>query len=215
MVERGKGIRILGAEHRLRRLQALAGIRRHQRQAAERRLDDPSQAVVEAHRRKVGGRAAGDRLTGRSIAQAVGWLANENPLALGAEQKPPLLQGGDDGRGARIAAGDDLVDALDGLVETVGAEARQCILVRPGLRSRHWGTKHAKDEHAKYEHAQREHARDEAIAEGTHPDGPGIRGEAAQYFALGPPRFLLPTQRYSLATHRRYDAPPHFLVTLL
>ena len=215
MVERGKGIRILGAEHRLRRLQALAGIRRHQCQAAERRLDDPPQAVVEAHRRKVGGRVAGDGLTGRSIAQAVGWLANENPLALGAEQKPPLLQGGDDSRGARIAAGDDLVDALDGLVETVGAEAGQCILVWPGLRPRHWGTKHAKDDTPSTSTPSASTRAMKRSLKASILIVPAFVARRPNTSRLG--RLDSCYQRNATVSLRigRYDAPPHFLVTLL
>ena len=121
LVERGKRVCILGPEHRLRRLQALAGIRRHQRQPAERRFHDPSQAVVETHGRKVGRRTAGDGFTGRRVDQLVGSIANENPLALRAEEEPPVLQRGDHRRRKRIAAGDDPVDALDRLIETVGA----------------------------------------------------------------------------------------------
>ena len=55
----------------------------------------PTQAVVEPHRRKVGRRSAGDRLSGRGVEQAVGAVADENALALRAEQQPPLLQGAD------------------------------------------------------------------------------------------------------------------------
>src|SRR5262249_40358381 len=49
---------------------ALARIRGHQRQAAERRLDDPSQAVVEAHRGEVGGALP---TTASPVAASINW----------------------------------------------------------------------------------------------------------------------------------------------
>ena len=165
LLERRQRVRVLGFEHGLRCLEALSGVGRHQGQAAERRLDDPSQAVVEAHRRKVGGRAAGDRFAGCGVDQAVGGrLANENALAVGAEKQAPLLQGADDRCGERVAASGNRVDTLDRVVEAVGREAEKPILVGSGARRRHHGG----------EHAKRTHERDEAIAEGTHPDRPGI-----------------------------------------
>src|SRR5215510_1208556 len=91
-------------------------------------------------------------------------LFRSNALAVGAEEKPPLLQGADDRGGERVAAGRDCVDTLDRLVEAVGREAVKPILVGSGARRRHQGG----------EHAERADERDEAIAEGTHPDRPGI-----------------------------------------
>ena len=176
---------------------------------AERRFHDPSQAIVETHGRKVGRGTAGDGFTGRRVDQLVGSVANENPLALRAEEKPPILEGGDHRRRERIAAGDDPVNALDRLIEAVGAETRQRVLVWPRLRARRQGGKQAE-----YEHANREHERDEAIAEGKHSDRPGIRARRPNIRGLG--RLDSCYQRNAtLLRNERYDAPPHFLVALL
>src|SRR5215510_8650175 len=111
-------------------------------------------------------------------------LFRSNALAVGAEEKPSLLQGADDRGGECVAAGRDCVDTLDRLVEAVGREAVKPILVGSGARRRHQGG----------EHAERTDERDEAIAEGTHPDRPG--SEAARYPQSGPPPFPLRTPRY-------------------
>src|SRR5260221_14075575 len=122
-------------------------------------------AVVEAHRRKSGGRAAADRFAGWGVDRAVrGRLANESALAVGAKKQAPLLQGADDRCGERVAARGNRVDTLDRVVEAVGREAEKPILVGSGAGRRHHGG----------EHAKRTHERHEAIAEGTHPDRPGI-----------------------------------------
>src|SRR5262249_15878048 len=102
--------------------------------------------------------------------------------------------------------GGDCVDTLNRVVEAVGREAEEPVLVGSRARRRHQGG----------EHAKRTYERDEAIAEGTHPDRPGIseRGGpmsgiwAASIPATNTTLFLLPTQRHSYA-------PPHFLVTVL
>ncbi len=167
LVERRQRVRILGLEHRLGRLQALARIGGHQRQAAERGFDDAAQAVVETHRREVRGRAAGHGFARCGIDQPIGSLPDENALALGAEEQSPLLQGADDLRGEGIAADSDGVDPLDGLVEAVVGETAERILVRPGAGARRQSREHAKRAHEGAH--EREQARDEAIAEGTHP----------------------------------------------
>src|SRR5262249_44528370 len=163
-------IGVPGFEPGRRRPEALAGIGSHQRQTAERGFDDPPQAVVEAHRGEVGRRGADDRATRCGVDQLVGRLTNENPLLVGAEKEPPLLQRADDLRSKGIAARGDCIDALDGLVETVGGETEKPILVRPGAHRRRQGG----------EHAERADERDEAIAEGTHSIVPAFTSEAAQ-----------------------------------
>ena len=62
LFERGQRIRILGSQYGLRRFQALCRIRRHQGQAAERRLDNAPQTVVQPDRREIGWAAARRRL---------------------------------------------------------------------------------------------------------------------------------------------------------
>ena len=59
-------------------------------------------------------------------------VPDEDPLALRAEQQPPLLQGADDRRRERVAARGDPVDAFDRLVEAVGGEMSKRVLVGPG-----------------------------------------------------------------------------------
>ena len=112
-------------------------------------------------------------------------------------------------RGERVAAGDDLVDALDRLIEAVGAEARQRILVWPGLRARRQD-----GEHTRYEHANREHERDEAIPEGKHSDCPG-RARRPEVHGLGRLDSCYQRNATPLLHIDRYDAPPHFLVAVL
>src|SRR5262249_36091079 len=116
---------------------------------------------------------------------------NENALAVGAKKKPPLLVGADDRGGECVAAGGDRVDTLDRLVEAVGREAVKPILVGSGARRRHQGG----------EHAERTDERDEAIAEGTHPDRPGISERGGPQ--SGPPPFPLRTPRYVTHTTLR------------
>ena len=144
------------------------------------------------------GAAAGDRLAGRRVDQPVGGVLDEDALALGAEQETPVLQRTDDGRGERIAARRDAVDALDGVVETVGREAQQRILVGPGLRAAQQGG----------QHAERDDERHQAIAEGKHPDVPASKGSGGPILTtFGPPRFS--------SDGGDNQPPPHFLVTLL
>ena len=113
------------------------------------------------------------------------------------------------GAASAIAAGDDLVDTLDRLIEAVGAEARQRILVWPGLRARRQD-----GEHTRYEHANREHERDEAIPEGKHSDCPG-RARRPEVHGLGRLDSCYQRNATRLLHIDRYDAPPHFLVAVL
>ena len=59
LVQRRQRAGVARLENRLRRVVALAGVRRHQRQAAERRVDDAAQPVVDDDGVDVVGRRAG------------------------------------------------------------------------------------------------------------------------------------------------------------
>jgi hypothetical protein len=124
---------VVALEHRLRGRDALGGIGRQQRQAAERGLHGAAQAVVEANGRRIvrqlvnGGPGCGiDDL-------AVG-LGNENLFGVGISRQPAVLQGVDDGKSQRIARDRDRTDRLVGVGKLVIGEFGDRVLERPRKR---------------------------------------------------------------------------------
>ena len=94
-------------EHRLRRVVRALGIAGEQRQPAERGIDRAAQPIVEADGVEIGRRIAGDRLPGGGVGQLAGIVLDVDRLAFGAEHQLAVLQGANDGFGARAAAGGD------------------------------------------------------------------------------------------------------------
>ena len=124
---------VMGLEDRLRGLDPLGGIRRQQRQAAERSLHGAAQPVVEAH----GGRAvgyAGDRRAGRGIDDLAVGLGDVNLLGVGIGHQPAVLQRADDGKGERIARCRNHADGFLGIGEIVVGEFADGILERTRQR---------------------------------------------------------------------------------
>ena len=108
------------------------GSARHQRQAAERRIDAAAEAVVDVDARRDRPARRRDRLAGLGGEQLAGCILVVDRLLLGAEEQPLVPQRLDDGRGARIAAGGHLGDAGVGRVEVVFEK----IVEQPGKPSR-------------------------------------------------------------------------------
>ncbi len=126
-------------EHRLRRVVALAGVGRHQRQTAERRVDDAAQPVVDDDGVDVVRRRAFDRLAGRRVEQLVVRGLDVDFLLRGAEHQPRILQGSEHLRGQGVAAGDHFVDRLAGIAQRAFGESDERVLVGTGMCRRREG----------------------------------------------------------------------------
>ena len=74
--------------------------------------------------------------SGRGVGQLVGVVLEVDRLLFGAEQQLAVLQRANDGRGARIAACGDGVDAGAGFAEIVGGEMGERFVEARGVRGR-------------------------------------------------------------------------------
>ena len=118
-------------EHRLRGGDAPGGIRRQQRQAAERGLHGAAQAVVEAN----GGgivRQLVDRGPGRGIDDLAVGLGDEDLLAFRIGGQAAVLQRADDRERERIARSRDHADRFVGIGKIVIGEFGDRVLERAG-----------------------------------------------------------------------------------
>jgi len=119
----------VGLEDRLRRRDALDGVGRQQGQAAERGLDGPAQAVVEAD----GGgvvRQLVDGSAGGGIDDLAIGLGDKNLLGVGIGRQPVLPKRADDRKGERIARRRDRSDRFLGIGKLVIGEFGDRILER-------------------------------------------------------------------------------------
>ena len=135
-LERRQRALVARFEHRLRRVEPLGRVGRHQRQRAERGVDGAAHPIVKADIVEIGRRIAGDRLSGRGVGQLAVVVLDVDRLAFGAEHEMAVLQGADDGLRPRAAARGDGADAVIGVVEIVGGEFRQRVVDRRGPRIR-------------------------------------------------------------------------------
>ncbi len=121
---------VVGLENRLRGLDALDGIGRLQRQAAERGLDVAAQFIVETH----GGGAvgnAGDGRAGQGVDVLAVGLGDIDLLGVGIGHQPAVLQRADDGVGERIGAGGERVNGFFRIGILVVGEFADRVFERP------------------------------------------------------------------------------------
>ena len=194
-LERRQRALVARFEHRLRRVQPLGRVGRHQRQRAERGVDAAAQPVVDADSVEIGRRIAGDRLSGRGVGQLAVVVLDVDRLALGAEHEMAVLQGADDGFRPRAAARGDGADAVIGVVEIVGGEFRQRVVEARGVRAR-----------AGQNEAEGQQQRGETSSAKTHckKSREALRGKAV----FSPPSRKLERQRAAVTLRRRTSASP-------
>jgi len=131
--QRRQRARLTRLEYRLRGVIARGGIARQERQTAERGIDRAAQPIVDPHRIDVGGRVTGDWLAGRGIEQFAGIVLDVDRFRFGAVHQSAVLQRANNGLGARVAAGGDVLDAGHGLAEIVGGEMGKRIVEPRGM----------------------------------------------------------------------------------
>ncbi len=107
---------------------------RQQSELADRGVEGAAHPIIEMNVIEIGRRIAGHRLAGRGIEQLAVSVLDVDRFFFGAENQLAVLQGADNDFRPRTAAGDDLVDAGQRLVEIVRGEMRDRVVEAGGMR---------------------------------------------------------------------------------